>query len=134
MFSLFKRDETSHLLTAESMTRWALIGERKSLRDNDLKLLRITISKRRKEVNEMLEKCVITALEHQRHLDTMNVIEKHALDVVYLRNRERLQELGAPKQRRGQSKLHGIDMGLGDIELEKQADEDKNTDNNTNSA
>lgn len=134
MFSFFKRAKIPAPLTAESLTRWALITERKALRDTDLKLLRTTIGKRRKEVNEMLEKGVVTPLEHQRHLDTLSIVEKHALDVVYLRNRERMQELGAPKQRRGQSKLHGVDMGSNGIALEQQTDENKNTDNDTNSA
>lgn len=125
MLGFLKRAKKPYALSDEGMTRWALINERKDLRDQDLKLLRTTITKRRKEVAEMFAKDVIGPMEHQRQLDTLNIIEKHALDVVFLRNRERMQELGAPKQRRGQSKLHGVEISFNDGELEKQTDEDK---------
>jgi hypothetical protein len=130
MLSFLKRKKSSGI-DHETGTRWYIINERRSIRDNDLKLIRSTISGRRKEVIEMLGKDVITEQEYQRHLDTLNIIEKHALDVVYLRNRERMQELGMPKQRRGQTRLHGVDMTPG-VNLEQKADEDEHTNNKPN--
>lgn len=132
MLDFLRRKKRPYAPTDESMLRWALIHEREAIRDNDLKLLRTTITKRRKEVMEMLGKEVITEPEYQRHLDTLNIIEKHALDVVFLRNRERMQELGAPKKRRGLSKFHGVDMGMGGAALEQQTDENQKPDNDTN--
>lgn len=91
----------------EAVAKWFIIQERKSIRDNELKLIRSTITKQRKET---LGAKGLTARERQFVLDALNVIDKHAVDVAFLINRERMQALGAPKQRRNVSHIHGVDM------------------------
>lgn len=107
MFSFLKRKRRPDASVDDTLVRLSVIIERKSFRDNELKLIRSTITKRRKEVynNKNLN-------QREKHLvlDSLNIIEKHAVDVAFLMNRERMQELGAPKQRR-QSHTYGVDMG-----------------------
>lgn len=105
MFNLLKRkqSEPEEPPILNSMERTLLITERNSFRDNELKLIRATVTATRKDIEANKH---LSQRERSIIVDTLNTISSHALDVAFLMNRDRLHELGAKKQRR--NRFHGV--------------------------
>jgi hypothetical protein len=102
MFKLWKRKRPGPP-SADTLLRMAIIEERKSFRDFELKLLRSTVTGQRQDINGLYKNKHITEKERDVALHVLGVIDRDAIDVALANNRQRLAELGVSKKPRNRA-------------------------------